>query len=108
VSYLLAFCDQLQDFGRPNYRRADTASSQITLHVRYPCKEVRLEILGDRLPAQAKIEFVLESSDPFAVTGEEMDEITNSKLPGGVSPIFEEGKWLDHSGLFESVSVSVT
>lgn len=95
VSYLVAFTDQLQDFGRLHLDHGERQAASTTIAVRVPVDAVSLRVDG----ADATITvFANSSADRARLEASKRDV---ARL------VFDDGGWLDHTGLFNSVSLVV-
>jgi len=107
ASYLLAFADQIQDFGRLHYSRCDNSGDETTaLRLSYPCIDVKVENMGDG-HLRLKWSFGPEEG-PFGVPKKKLGEEIRRKREDA-RKIFGRSKqegWLDHRGLFETVTVA--
>lgn len=117
VSYLVALADQLQDFGRMNYRpELPTAEPPLTedfasLRLSYPCKAVDLEAEGAAPGMRGHVHFIFggEQEQPFGTTAKGASKAAEKKIPDeGSELIFGPEGWLDHAGLFASMTVAVS
>jgi hypothetical protein len=118
VSYLLAFADQLQDFGRLNYRQDDPADEEQKMQTNEkkdaevddadksiifgtrPFSSVTLEVDKSR---QARIDF--EYSSQYYKRWMKKGLVDDRKH-ADAKKIFSDG-WLDHEGLFSNVVTNV-
>lgn len=101
ASYLLAFADQVQDFGRLNYHRSKVSQDDASLVLRYPCRSVDFEKIGNG--ARLTWRFGPHQK-PFGVEkAAEAAEVERKQKDA--KAIFGPGGWLDHSGIYEEVLI---
>lgn len=109
ASYLLAFADQLQDFGRLHYQRTPfKAGSKSTgrtnaanLEICYPCRSVELQ----SVQRSAKLVWRFGPyRKPFGVP-KAQEEIDSKRKKKDAELVFGANGWLDHSGLYDEVVV---
>ncbi len=100
ASYLLAFADQLQDFGRLNYTNQTDPSNldQSLIASTYPFRSVSVDVDKNQ---HAKIDF--QYSKRWKPDG-----LKDDRKQTDAQKIFEGNSWLDHTGLFASVAIDVT
>ena len=101
ASYLLAFADQVQDFGRLNYLPCSDERDGARLELCYPCRSVELETSG----GTARLSWSYGPYEkPFGVP-DEKQELELKRKRKDAELIFGKKGWLDHRGLFEEVIV---
>ncbi len=106
VSYIVALADQLQDFGRLNYETDPNAPLDASVfNARFPWQAVVFERLND-FEATVTFELGPDNASPFGVPGDRRKAALDRKLRDAKA-IFETDGWLDHSGLFRTVTVGV-
>lgn len=114
VSYLLAFADQLQDFGRLHYSVTKGASDATTFEISYPCKKVELERLSaGSLAIRWDHTWEENETGPFGLKDPLVDgpkKGVDQKLEDAIK-VFVKAKnapsWLDHGTLLSRVQVDV-
>lgn len=114
VSYLLAFADQLQDFGRLHYSVKKGEPDATSFEIGYPCREVKLERTEDgSLVIRWDHWRTDKETAPFGLQGEltkQQKKGVDQKLVDAMN-VFVKAQnapsWLDHGTLLSRVQVEV-
>jgi nucleotide-binding universal stress UspA family protein len=108
VSYLLALCDTLQDFGRiqgsTTTRALDVDRTES--RVRYPCRAVELSLTLPGKRARAVFELGPDDGTCFGATEHDFEHIRAHK-ERQARMLFGEDGWFDHGDLFTHLDVAV-